>query len=77
MEMSYRHAWELVDSINRQSGKPIVEAVTGGRGGGGTRLTEEGEKAIKLFWKFHADFQDFLKSEEKKLSNSLNVKRIK
>ena len=67
MEMSYRHAWELVDSMNGQSRLPLVEASTGGKGGGGAKLTEEGEKAIKLFWKFFKDFQIFLKKEENKL----------
>lgn len=67
MKMSYRHAWELVDSMNRQSGKPIVEAATGGRGGGGARVTDEGERAIKLFWNLHAEFQLFLKEQSEKL----------
>ncbi len=67
MQMAYRHAWDLVDSMNRQSGKPFVELSTGGKGGGGARVTEEGEKAVKLFWQFYADFQDFLKREEQKL----------
>ena len=30
MEMSYRHAWELVDSMNRQARKPLVETASGG-----------------------------------------------
>ncbi len=67
MEMAYRRAWDLVDSMNRQSKKPFVELATGGKGGGGARVTEEGEKVIKRFWKFHEDFQKFLKQEEKKL----------
>ncbi len=64
MEMSYRHAWELVDSMNRQAGSPLVESVAGGKDGGGTRLTVKGEKAIRLFWKLYEDFQDFLEEEE-------------
>jgi molybdate transport system regulatory protein len=67
MKMSYRHAWELVDSINKQTPKPFIETATGGKGGGGTRLTEEAEEAIRLFWEFYADFQDFLAHEEKRL----------
>ena len=67
MEMAYRHAWDLVDSMNRQSKKPFVEVVAGGKGGGGARVTEEGEKAIRLFRKFAADFEVFLKREQKKL----------
>ncbi|MBI5073826.1 MAG: LysR family transcriptional regulator [Nitrospirae bacterium] len=66
MELSYRRAWVLIDSMNRQAPKPFVVTAAGGKGGGGTLVTEEGEKAIKIFWKFHADFQKFLEHEEKK-----------
>ncbi len=67
MEMSYRHAWDLVDSMNRQAKKPFVELTTGGKGGGGARVTEEGKKAIRLFWQFYDDLQAFLKREEMQL----------
>lgn len=68
MKMSYRHAWELVDSMNRQSSKPVVAAATGGRKGGGARLTEEGQKAIALFWDLYADFQTYIEMQQKKTS---------
>lgn len=79
MVMSYRHAWELVDSMNRQAAKPLVESATGGKDGGGARLTEEGEKAISLFWKLSVDFQDFLEREAEVLgfSVSRNIGSIK
>ena len=67
LEMAYRHAWNLVDSMNRQSKMPFVEITAGGKGGGGARVTEEGEKAIRLFRKFAADFDVFLERERKKL----------
>jgi molybdate transport system regulatory protein len=67
MDMAYRHAWDLVDSMNRQAKEPFVEVATGGKGGGGARVTKAGERAIKLFWRFHSDFQSFLKREGKKL----------
>ena len=60
MEMSYRHAWQLVDSMNRQSSKPVVEKSTGGAGGGGTTVTREGEQAIETFWSIYEGFQQFL-----------------
>jgi molybdate transport system regulatory protein len=67
MDMAYRHAWDLVDSMNRQAKEPFVEVVTGGKGGGGARVTRAGERAIRLFRRFHDDLQSFLKREEKKL----------
>jgi len=67
LEMAYRHAWNLVDSMNRQSKMPFVEVTAGGKGGGGARVTEEGEKAIRLFHKFADDFKAFLVREQKKL----------
>lgn len=75
MKISYRHAWVLVDSMNKQAKSPLVTAATGGTGGGGARVTEEGERMIALFWKFYKDFQVFLKQEEKKLKTALKPRR--
>ena len=68
MQMAYRHAWDLVDSMNRQAKRPFVELSTGGKGGGGACVTKEGERAIQLFWKFSEDFQAFLEQEQGKLN---------
>jgi len=59
LEMSYRKAWELVESMNSQAGVPLVVATTGGKGGGGAVLTEAGERAIKLFSELDAEFARF------------------
>lgn len=75
MQMAYRHAWDLVDSMNRQAREPFVELATGGKGGGGARVTEAGERAIELFWKFNDDFQKFLVREQTKLLPILTHKR--
>jgi molybdate transport system regulatory protein len=75
MEMAYRHAWDLVDSMNRQAEEPFVELATGGKGGGGARVTEAGKRAIKLFWRFHDTFQEFLKREQAKLLSDKNPRR--
>jgi len=74
MSMSYKHAWELIDSMNRQAERPFIETLIGGKGGGGTKLTADGEKAIRMFWVFHKDFQDFLSNEEEKMIALTRVK---
>lgn len=68
MGMSYRNAWELVASVNKQGAKPLVNRFTGGKGGGGAVVTKYGEKAIALFWKLQSDFTDFFEKKEKELS---------
>ena len=51
MKMSYRQAWQMVEDMNSRSDKPLVEKILGGKGGGGAKVTEAGEKAISLFYK--------------------------
>ena len=67
MEMSYRHAWKLVDSMNRQSQQPVVEKSTGGKGGGGAKLTDAGLRAIDCFWQAHRDYREFLAQRSTRL----------
>ena len=40
--LSYKGAWERIETINNLSANPLVSRQTGGSGGGGTILTEEG-----------------------------------
>jgi molybdate transport system substrate-binding protein len=47
--MSYRHAWVLVQEVNAAAGQSLVESATGGKHGGGARLTPLGRKAVELF----------------------------
>ncbi len=47
--MSYRRAWELVQSINDASGEVLVVAATGGPKGGGAQLTPLGRWAVDVF----------------------------
>lgn len=63
MKMSYRHAWELIDSMNNQAPEPFVVTSTGGRNGGGTVVTKLGEQAIKKFWKTQDALKRFLDKE--------------
>jgi molybdate transport system regulatory protein len=51
MNMSYRRAWSLVRAVNESAGEPLVEATTGGPGGGGAALTPRGKEALALYRK--------------------------
>jgi molybdate transport system regulatory protein len=49
MGMAYRHAWELIDELNRCFATPVVAATTGGKEGGGAKITPWGEELIERF----------------------------
>ncbi len=49
MKMSYKAAWDAVNEMNNLSDAPIVQRETGGKGGGGTVLTEKGRSTIALY----------------------------
>ncbi len=42
MNMSYKHAWDLIEEMNRIFGKPVIATQAGGKKGGGAELTPTG-----------------------------------
>jgi molybdate transport system regulatory protein len=46
---SYRRAWMLADGMNRHWPSPLVETATGGRRGGGSRLTDLGSRVLRSY----------------------------
>jgi len=57
LRMSYRRAWELLESLNNSFREQVVETTRGGRGGGGARLTVFGRELIRLYRAFDAELQ--------------------
>src|SRR5262245_8323582 len=49
MGMSYRRAWELIDSINQCFSEPVVSKSPGGPAGGGAQLTPLGRSVVKHY----------------------------
>ena len=49
MEMSYRRAWLLVDTMNQAFRSPVVVTLTGGRAGGGAAVTEFGKDVLARY----------------------------
>jgi molybdate transport system regulatory protein len=49
MNMSYKHAWDLVEELNQLFGKPVISAQKGGSGGGGAELTEIGLAVVTRY----------------------------
>jgi molybdate transport system regulatory protein len=61
MQISYRHAWEMIKKMNAISAVPLVIKNTGGSSGGGSIVTKEGEELIACYIKLNAAFEDFKK----------------
>lgn len=49
MEMSYRRAWMLVDSMNQTFKWPVVVTLTGGKAGGGAAMTDFGREVLQRY----------------------------
>jgi len=54
MDMSYRRAWLLVDTMNQSFSTPLVETATGGSHGGGARVTEFGKDVLERYQRMEA-----------------------
>jgi len=60
MKMSYKAAWERVNSMNELADKPLIERKTGGKGGGGTKLTPYAYELIATYEKLDALHRQFI-----------------
>ncbi|MGE0581199.1 MAG: TOBE domain-containing protein [Steroidobacteraceae bacterium] len=70
--MSYKAAWDAVDAMNGLAGEPLVERSTGGRGGGGTRLTERGQRLVdnfRIIEREHRRFVELLNLQARSLAD--------
>lgn len=74
MGMSYRRAWQLVDTMNRCFKQPLVATQTGGSHGGGAVVTALGVEMLQLFQEmqhaaaqaavpYYAQFKNYLNDE--------------
>ncbi len=52
MGLSYRRAWGKVRDLERNLDTTLVDSAAGGPGGGGSRLTPEGQELIKRYNQF-------------------------
>jgi molybdate transport system regulatory protein len=55
--MSYRRAWQLLDSLNCCLKEPVTRAQKGGQHGGGSSLTAFGRQLIRIYRAFDAETQ--------------------
>lgn len=68
MNMSYKKAWELVNTLNAQTVNPVVIPRTGGEKGGGSTITAEAAELIKYHRYLRERFAAFLNAETERLN---------
>ncbi len=60
MKMSYKAAWERINSMNDMADQPIITRTKGGRGGGGTVLTPYAHELIATYHRFNELHRQFI-----------------
>jgi len=69
MEISYKKAWHLLDSVNKSAKKPLTINTIGGKGGGGAQLTDYGKSMIKAFDEINKNCWLFLDTQLEKIKD--------
>lgn len=57
MNLSYKKAWQLLDTMNRHLATPVISTATGGTQRGGATLTDEGRALIQEYLRLMADLE--------------------
>jgi molybdate transport system regulatory protein len=68
LDISYKKAWHLIDSVNKSAKEPVTLNTTGGKGGGGTELTDYGKCLIKAFDEIDKNCYEFLDKQLEKFN---------
>lgn len=58
--ISYKAAWQAIDTLTNLTGVSLVEKVVGGVGGGGAKLTEEGQRLLQIAGALEKNRQEVL-----------------
>lgn len=74
--ISYKTAWDVVNTLNNLSAIPLVRRTTGGRGGGGTFLTQEGMEVIRNFRILEREHRTFLVGLSEKIGDAGTLYRF-
>jgi molybdate transport system regulatory protein len=76
LPMSYKAAWDAIDSMNNISAEPLVIRSTGGKNGGGTKLTPYAQKLISMYKAIEIEYQQSLERLQQALADYPEIKEI-
>jgi len=66
--LSYKGAWLLLDSACNLANEPLLETLTGGAGGGGTRLTAAALGLLGAWQELQVEHREFVRVQEARLA---------
>ncbi|OUY07063.1 winged helix-turn-helix domain-containing protein [Acinetobacter populi] len=73
MNMSYRRAWQLVDTMNQCFASALVETQTGGTHGGGAVVTPIGQQILQSFREMEQHAKQSMESYVAQISQHLKA----
>lgn len=68
--LTYKAAWDALDTMANLFGRPLLETRTGGKAGGGARLTPTGLRVIEAYNRLEAEMTRVLRVLEPELAGS-------
>ncbi len=61
--MSYRHAWGMIQKIEKRTGFKFVETRVGGKEGGSAKLTPEGRRFLNQYSAFRKGLDETIEKK--------------
>lgn len=78
MGLSYRHAWGMIQKMERRAEFKLVKTFVGGKEGGGANLTQRGNEFVKKYLDLRDKVEKFIseqfKEEFKEKDKKLKLK---
>lgn len=73
MKMSYKAAWDAVDTMSNVFGQAVVITNTGGKGGGGAQLTPKAHEVIAAFEQLEIQHVQMLQTLTKEFNSAMQA----
>jgi molybdate transport system regulatory protein len=77
MGMSYRRAWQLVESLNDTFNEPVLTTAIGGARGGGARVTPFGTRLVARFRAMEGKASAAIKADLRYFEGCLRKRRAR